>query len=317
MAEKMCLKFDEITRHDVPVAGGKGANLGDMAQAGLPVPPGFVISAQAYRKTMVETGLDKKIASLLEKVGRDDCNALAAVEVDIRALFHGLSLDDALRAEILKNYHDLGDNPPVAVRSSATAEDLAGASFAGQQSTFLNIYGDDEVIHAVLMCWASLFNSQAIFYRHRNGFDDNKVSIAVVVQRMINSEKAGVVFTVDPVSKNPYQLTIEGVYGLGEGIVSGEITPDHYKVDRETYEVAFKYQAPKGIMYCKDGVCGVIKVDVPEQLACNPVLDEEELKQLVDIANKVEKHFGCPQDIEWGAEANQIYLLQSRPITTL
>lgn len=317
MAEKLCLKFDEITRHDVPVAGGKGANLGDMTQAGLPVPPGFVISAQAYRKMMIETGLDKKIASLLEKVGRDDCNALAAVEIDIRALFHGLVLDAALREEILKNYHELGENPPVAVRSSATAEDLAGASFAGQQSTFLNIYGDDEVIHAVLMCWASLFNSQAIFYRARNGFDDNKVSIAVVVQRMINSEKSGVVFTVDPVSKNPYQLTIEGVYGLGEGIVSGEITPDHYKVDRETYEVIFKYKAPKGIMYCKDGVCGVVKVDVPEQLAGIPVLDDEELKQLVDIANKVEKHFGSPQDIEWGAEARQIYLLQSRPITTL
>lgn len=317
MAEKLCLKFDEITRHDVPVAGGKGANLGDMTQAGLPVPPGFVISAQAYRKIMTETGLDKKIASLLEKVGRDDCNALAAVEIDIRALFHGLVLDAALREEILKSYHELGENPPVAVRSSATAEDLAGASFAGQQSTFLNIYGDDEVIHAVLMCWASLFNSQAIFYRARNGFDDNKVSIAVVVQRMINSEKSGVVFTVDPVTKNPYQLTIEGVYGLGEGIVSGEITPDHYKIDRETYEVTFKYQAPKGIMYCKDGVCGVIKVDVPSQLVSVPVLDETELKQLVDIANKVEKHFGSPQDIEWGAEENQIYLLQSRPITTL
>jgi pyruvate,water dikinase len=317
MTEKMCLKFDEITRNDVPVAGGKGANLGDMAQAGLPVPPGFVISAQAYRKAVFETGLDKKIASLLENVDRNDCNALTKVEVEVRNLFQGLALDDALRAEILQHYHELGDNPPVAVRSSGTAEDTAVASFAGQQSTFLNIYGDDEVIHAVLMCWASLFNSQAVFYRHRNGFDDNKVSIAVVVQRMINSEKSGVMFTVDPISKNPYNISVEGVYGLGEGIVSGEITPDHFKIDRETYEILYSYKAPKNLMYCKDGVCGVIKVDVPEQLASQSVLDEEELKQLVDIANKVEKHFGCPQDIEWGAEGNHIYLLQSRPITIL
>jgi pyruvate, water dikinase len=312
-----CLPFSAINRHDVPLAGGKGANLGDMVQAGLPVPPGFVITSAAYRKMFASSGLDEKVCDCLDVVNREDDRALMNVETEIRALFAKQVMDSELSAEILEHYHALGDNVPVAVRSSATAEDLAGASFAGQQNTFLNVYGDDELIHTVVDCWSSLYTCQAIYYRYRNGFKDSDVSMAVVVQRMVSADKAGVIFTVDPVSRNPYQMVIEGVYGLGEGIVSGTITPDHFKVDRETLEIRFKYIAPKGLMFTKDCSCGCIEIPVPDELKSQPVLSEPELEQLVRMGNRVETHFGSPQDIEWGAENGEFYLLQSRPITTL
>jgi len=314
---KLCLTFSEICRDDVPAAGGKGANLGDMVCAGLPVPPGFVITSDAYRRMLASTGLDVTIAGMLSTIDWDNNQALMEMEDRIRALYTTVPMDPELRSEIIAQYQALGDNAPVAVRSSATAEDLACASFAGQQSTYLNIYGEDELIGAVLRCWSSLFTCQAIYYRHRNGFDDTSVSMAVVVQRMVNSEKSGVIFTVDPVSRNPYQAVIEGVYGLGEGIVSGTITPDHFKIDRETYEIRFKFLAPKTIMYTRDCCCGICEAPVPDEWKDKPVLDEDELRQLAQMADRVERHFGSPQDIEWGAEGNQFYLLQSRPITTL
>jgi pyruvate,water dikinase len=314
---QFCLPFSAISRQDVPIAGGKGANLGDMVQAGLPVPPGFVITAAAYRKMLEGSGLADTISGILGPVDRENNQALMDVEAEIRALFDKQAVDADLHAEILENYHMLGDTMPVAVRSSATAEDLAGASFAGQQNTYLNVYGDDELIRVVLNCWSSLFTCQAIYYRYHNGFDDAKVSMAVVVQKMVSADKAGVIFTVDPVSRNPYQMVIEGVYGLGEGIVSGSITPDHFKVDRETLEIRFKYIAPKVVMITKDSGCGCVEVPVPDDLKARPVLNEQELELLVNMANRVEEHFGSPQDIEWGAENNDFYLLQSRPITTL
>jgi pyruvate, water dikinase len=312
-----CIPFSAIGRRDVPLAGGKGANLGDMVQAGLPVPPGFVVTSAAYCKMFTSSGLDGTVCDCLEAVDREDNLALMNVETEIRALFEKQVMDSNLSAEILEHYHALGPDVPVAVRSSATAEDLVGASFAGQQNTYLNVYGDDALIHTVVNCWSSLYTCQAIYYRYRNGFKDSDVSMAVVVQKMVNAEKAGVIFTVDPVSRNPYQMVIEGVYGLGEGIVSGTITPDHFKVDRESLEIRFKYIAPKGLMFTKDCGCGCIEVPVPDELKLQPVLSESELEQLVEMANQVETHFGSPQDIEWGAENGEFYLLQSRPITTL
>ncbi len=314
---QFCLPFSAVSRHDVSLAGGKGANLGDMAQAGLPVPPGFVITALAYRKMFESSGLESVVCDCLSSLDREDNQALMDAEAKIRAMFEKQELDSDLCAEILDRYHALGENVPVAVRSSATAEDLAGASFAGQQNTYLNVYGDEALTRAVLRCWSSLYTCQAIFYRYRNGFDDTQVSMAVVVQKMISADKAGVIFTVDPVTRNPYQMVIEGVYGLGEGIVSGTITPDHFKVDRETMEIRFKYIAPKGLMFTKDCGPGCVEVPVPEALKSRPVLTEQELEALVRMANQVEAHFGSPQDIEWGAENDQFYLLQSRPITTL
>ncbi len=314
---KFCLTFSEICRDDVPQAGGKGANLGDMTCAGLPVPPGFVILSSAYRRIFEQGGLREQVMNILNNIDRSNAHALQEAEITIRRLFDGVVIDDELKSEILKHYHQLGDQVAVAVRSSATAEDMGCASFAGQQSTYLNVRGDQSLLENVVKCWSSLFTSQAIYYRFCNGFEDELVSMAVVVQKMVNAEKAGVIFTVDPIVKNPYQMIIEGVYGLGEGIVSGSITPDHYKIDRETCEVRYQFIAPKSIMIVNDGLNGVIEQEVPLSMQHQPVLSEHELRTLVEMGNLVEKHFGVPQDIEWGEENGTFYLLQSRPITTL
>lgn len=314
---RFCLTFSEICRDDVPQAGGKGANLGDMTCAGLPVPPGFVILSSAYRRIFEQGGLRELVMHILNSIDRSNSHALQEAETTIRTLFDQVVIDDELRSEILENYHRLGDEVAVAVRSSATAEDMGCASFAGQQSTYLNVRGDQALLENVVKCWSSLFTSQAIYYRFCNGFDDELVSMAVVVQKMVNAEKAGVIFTVDPILRNPYQMIIEGVYGLGEGIVSGIITPDHYKIDRETCEVRYQYIAPKSIRIVNDGLNGVMEEEVPPALREQPVLNPAELRALVEMGNRVEKHFGCPQDIEWGEENGVFYLLQSRPITTL
>lgn len=315
MPDKFCLPFNEVTREHLHLAGGKGANLGEMVRAGLPVPPGFVISAPAFSLMMRTSGMDEKVNALLDRLERSDPHALVKVEKEIRALMAAAPIVEELRQLILERYHALGENVPVAVRSSATAEDLAGASFAGQQETFLNVVGEQLLLGAVRKCWSSLYTSQAIFYRSQKGFKDAEVAMAVVVQKMINSEKSGVTFTCDPVTKNRYQMTIEGVWGLGEGIVSGTITPDHYKVDRETCEIVFHFKAPKTIMFCQRNDGGVHTVPVPPGKADSAVLDSRELRELVEIANKVEMHFGAPQDIEWGSENGCIYVLQSRPVT--
>ncbi len=314
---QFCWTFSEICRDDVPQAGGKGANLGDMTCAGLPVPPGFVILSSAYRRIFEQGGLREQVMQILNGIDRSNAQALQEAEKIIRSLFERVVIDDELKSEILGHYHELGENVPVAVRSSATAEDMGCASFAGQQSTYLNVCGDKALLENVIKCWSSLFTSQAIYYRFCNGFDDELVSMAVVVQKMVNAEKAGVIFTVDPILKNPYQMIIEGVYGLGEGIVSGIITPDHYKIDRETCEVRYQFIAPKSIMIVNDGLNGVVEREVPEPMKNQPVLNERELEALVAMGNLVEKHFGSPQDIEWGEEEGTFYLLQSRPITTL
>ena len=317
MSDKLCVWFNEIGRDDVPLAGGKGANLGEMVQVGLPIPPGFVITAPAYRLVVAEASLVAQIEVLLDGLDRNDSIQLRLAEPRIRDLFADIHIPGPLQAAIVEAYRALGDNIPVAVRSSATAEDLAGASFAGQQETFLNVAGEEALLPAVRRCWSSLFTSQAIFYRSCRGFDDSEVSMAVVVQEMVNSEKSGVSFTVEPVLRNHFQMVIESVWGLGEGIVSGTITPDHHKVDRETYEIDFEFVPEKKIMFCQDAGGGVQQRAVPEDRASARVLSEAELRSLVDLGNQVEKHFGCPQDIEWGIEGGTIYLLQSRPITCL
>lgn len=317
MDDRLCFSFGDVSRHDVPLAGGKGANLGDMVQAGMPVPPGFVIPAPAYREILECNFLDDEILKLMDGLDCSDSNQLREIESQVRALFHDCVIPEPSRQSILDCYRALGDNRAVAVRSSSTAEDLASASFAGQQETFLNVSGEEALLDAVRRCWSSLFTSQAIFYRSRQGFDDTEVSMAVVIQRMISSEKSGVSFTVEPVMRNLNQMVIEGVWGLGEGIVSGTITPDHYKVDRETYDLVFEFVPEKKIMYCRDESGGVLVKDVPSDMISMRVLTEGELRQLVDLGNQIEEHFGCPQDIEWAIEDGTIYLLQSRPITSL
>ncbi len=313
----LCVWFNEISRENTALAGGKGANLGDLVQAGLPVPPGYVVCTSAYRQMVEASGIEAEINQLMVNLDRNDNTQLQHVEQQIHRLFEQTRMNTELARLVSDYYHTLGDNVPVAVRSSATAEDLAGASFAGQQETFLNVRGDDAVRKAVRNCWASLFTSQAIFYRHQKGFDNVQVSMAVVVQKMITADKAGVLFTVDPIMGNHFQMMIEAVWGLGEGLVSGQITPDSYKIDREDYALIHEYIPKKTIMISKNGSDGVSTVAVPPENQAARVLSDSELKELVDLGNKVEKHFGGPQDIEWGVESDTLYLLQSRPITSL
>jgi len=317
VSQKSCALFGEICRDDVPVVGGKGANLGDMVQVGLPVPPGFVICAPAYREVVRNCDLEARIEGLLAGVDPGDSAQLQEVEGSIRRLFEDVPITGELRRSIVESYRSLGDDAPVAVRSSATAEDLAGASFAGQLETYLNVVGEAELLDAVRRCWSSLFTSRVIFYRHQRGFGDVKVSMAVLVQKMIDPEKSGVTFTVDPVLRNHYQMVIEAVWGLGEGIVSGAITPDHYKMDRETCEITYEFVPEKRIMFCKNCDGGVIEADVPPAKVSARILTDDELRQLVDLGNRIEQHFGCPQDIEWCIEGDEVYILQSRPITNL
>jgi pyruvate,water dikinase len=317
MSEAFCKPFHQLRRTDVALAGGKGANLGEMVQADLPVPPGFVVGAPAYCTMMAVDAIDRQIVDMLLTIDCCDGHDVREVEQPIREMIENTPMPEAIRVQVVEQYRALGDNVPVAVRSSATAEDLAGASFAGQQDTLLNIVGEEELLQAVKKCWSSIYNSNAIYYRAQRGFAGVQVAMAVVVQRMICSEKSGVTFTVDPVTRNPYVMLIEGVYGLGEGIVSGAITPDHYKVDRETYEVLYQFTAPKSVMFQSCGDLGIEAVQIPENMARHSVLSDEEIIRLVEIGNKVEDYFGSPQDIEWGIEADDIYILQSRPITNL
>ncbi len=317
MDSRECAWFGEISRHDAALAGGKGANLGDMARAGLPIPPGYVICAPAFRRTLECCGLDGEIRALMQRIDPTDFSRLQAIEREARQVVEKAAVPDDLRAAAIESYRALGQNVPVAVRSSATAEDCAAASFAGQQETFLNIIGEDELLKAIRRCWSSLYTPQAMFYRAQHGFDQCQVSMAVVIQKLIHSEKSGVIFTVDPVLRNHFQMVVEAVWGLGEGIVSGALTPDHYSVDRETYEVIVEFIADKPFMIAQDAAGGVQKVDLPPERVSSPVLASDELRRLVELGNQVERHFGSPQDIEWGIQAGEIYLLQSRPITCL
>jgi len=226
-------------------------------------------------------------------------------------------IDDA----ILDNYKKLSEHMTtpvrVAVRSSATAEDLSGASFAGQQDTYLNVSGKD-LTGSVQKCWSSLFTSRAIFYREKQGFDHNKVSMAVIVQKMIDADKAGVMFTVNPVTYEEGQIIIEAVWGLGEGIVSGTITPDHYVLDKNTGKTVSAAVASKRIMFARDETTGkTIEMKVPQEKVDAEILTENEIRRLTELAKKVEQHYGKPQDIEWAIEGENIYLLQSRPVTAL
>lgn len=317
MDKHVCVWFNNLSRNDVPLAGGKAANLGDLTQAGLPIPLGFVISAQAYREMVENSGLETKLTEIITNSDRNDPAQLKGVEKQIRQLFMHVHISERIYQTVLEYYRSMGNCVPVAVRSSGTAEDLSGASFAGQHETILNVVGEDELINAIRLCWASLYNSQAIFYRHQRGFDGSQVSMAIVVQEMIYSEKAGVTFTVDPVFHNKFHMVIEAVWGLGEAIVSGLVTPDHYKLDRKTYKIIDKYVPEKKIMLGKNNNSSTKTLQVPHDKVSANVLTSDELQRLAYIGNKVEQHFGCPQDIEWSIKDNKIYLLQSRPITSL
>jgi len=330
---KNILWFSEVGKGDGALVGGKGANLGELTTAGFPVPGGFIVTAQAYFDFLERTGLKSQISDILKDLNVEDSKDLQARAVKAQELMKKADFPEDLAKEIVENYHKLAKDTGtdlkelyVAVRSSATAEDLADASFAGQQATYLNVLGDVQVLHAVLKCWASLFEARAIYYREDKGFDQLEVGIAVPVQKMVNSEKAGVMFTIDPTNNDMDHISIEAAYGLGEVVVLGAVTPDRYLIDKKTMQIVDKDIHKQTWMLTREGgdadtddTTDISKngVPVPEERQDVQKLTDEEILALSELAINIEKHYGKPQDTEWATEGGKVYMVQSRPITTL
>jgi pyruvate,water dikinase len=310
------LWLKEIRKGDIPSVGGKGASLGEMASIGLPVPEAYVVTAQAFRRFLVETALEESLYSILEGLDVDDNNALESAAGKAKDLILSVPMPGYMAEEIRSAYAGMGSDVVVAVRSSATAEDLPDASFAGQQETYLNILGGDDVIEAVQMCWASLYGARAVYYRSKQGFDDRSVNIAVVIQKLIFSEKAGVMFTSHPVSGEPLTI-IEGSWGLGEAVVSGSVSPDNYVFDQTKQKIIDRIIASKEIEIIPDGKKGTKEVSVPADRKKKQVLSDGEIARLASLGKLSEDHYGTPQDVEWGIVGDNVYILQSRPITTI
>jgi len=326
--------FSELNKDSGSVAGGKGANLAEIYNLKISVPPGFVITAQAYDCLLKENKLDEKIKALLKKIDYENTKQLDEVTKEIRELITKAKIPKEIEEEILQAYEDLGVEKEsfkkgtahdilrtgaepgfVAVRSSATTEDLAEASFAGQQDTYLNIKGNTPLLENIKKCFASLFTSRATYYRNKQGFADKKASLAIVIQKMVDSDKSGVIFSKDPSQKND-NIIIEAVFGLGEGIVSGKITPDSYILSQEL-EILEQKIADKKIAITRDSGGNQETVKLKEEKSKSQVLKNHEIRKLAEIAQTLEEHYKKPQDIEFAIEGEEIFITQTRPITTL
>jgi pyruvate,water dikinase len=310
------LTLEEIKKEDIPSVGGKGASLGEMFGIGLPVPRAFVVTAQAFRRFLGETGIEERLFSGLSNLNVDDNAALEEAAKRARELVLSVSIPQHLQKKIRDAYGNLGNQPVVAVRSSATAEDLPDASFAGQQETYLNIQGNGDLIFSVQRCWASLYGARAIYYRSKQGFDDRSVNIAVVVQDLVDAKKAGVMFTSHPVTGEPLTI-IEGSWGLGEAVVSGSVSPDKYVFDHRSGQVVDRLISAKLEMVVPEGKKGTKTIEVPADMQKATVLNDTEVKELAKFGSIAEGHYGVPQDLEWAISGKEFYILQSRPITTI
>jgi pyruvate,water dikinase len=311
------LWLEEIRKEDIISVGGKGASLGEMASIGLPVPKAFMVTAQAFRRFLVETGLEKKLFASYERLDVENNEALEKAANGAKTMVLKAKMPAALKDDIRKAYKKMNsEDLIVAVRSSATAEDLPDASFAGQQETYLNIKGEAALLDAVQKCWASLYGARAIYYRAKQGFDDHTVNISVVVQQLVHSEKAGVMFTSHPITGEPLTI-IEGSWGLGEAVVSGSVSPDKYVFDQRSEKVVDILVSNKKVEIIADGDHGTKIVDVVGARQDAQVLSEAEITKLATYGKIAENHYGIPQDVEWGIVNGTIYILQSRPITTI
>ena len=314
--------FTELKQDQISLAGGKAASLGEMTQAGLPVPSGFCLTTEAYRVFVAANGLQEQIVRWSSQIGGNGQQSEDALAT-LHSLFAAASMPKAMADELKVAYQQLGQPPfdklkapPVAVRSSATAEDLPGASFAGQQDTYLNIRGTEVVQEAVQRCWASLWTARAIEYRQREGIGVDEVAMAVVVQEMVLAESAGVLFTANPVSGARDEILINAAWGLGEAVVSGLVTPDTLIIDKTTGQVKSEQIADKRVMTLRTP-SGVEERPVPDAKRKQPTLESQQIDQLVALANAVETHAGRPMDLEWAIAEGRLYLLQARPITAL
>jgi len=313
--------FEEVGRDDVPLAGGKGANLGELTRAQIPVPPGFIVTSEVYFHFLAERKLGGKIQKFLESLDPQDGEGLAKTALRIKQLISTATMPPEVAEQIKQAYRKL-DGGLVAVRSSATAEDLPEASFAGQQRTFLNVQGEDEVVAAVKGCWASLFEPRAIFYRALYGFDHLKVGIAVPVQKMVQSDVSGVIFTIEPMTNDTSKIVIEAAYGLGEAVVSGEITPDLYLINKDELIILEKrivkqeWQIVRNVA-SRGGEQTNVRVPVPTFAKTEQKITDVDIIALANLAKTIEDLYQFPQDIEWAKERGRFYVVQTRPVTTL
>lgn len=316
----LVLPFSQIEKEDIALAGGKGANLGEMVGAGFPIPPGFCVTANAYRKLIEFNHLQPKIIALLDNLDVNKTKSLNVVAKKVQNLILKADIPKDLVSDIFHLYRSLkkgNKNPLVAVRSSATAEDLPDASFAGQQESYLNIKGEANLIQAIRKAWASLFGARAIFYRVTKGFDHFKVALAIPVQLMVQSDVSGVMFSVNPVTNHKNQIIIEAVWGLGDYIVQGVVTPDHYIVSKEDFTIHSRLISDQTVMEVYNYPSGVKKVKVAPRLVNQVKLSDDQIIKLAKIGNAIQKHYYFPQDMEWAMEKGELYIVQSRPITTL
>lgn len=330
--------FKDINKDSTSLVGGKGANLGEMWTAGFPIPPGFVVTAEAYKEFVFSTDIQKNILDIVNSFDVNDNEKLQKASKDIQKIILEAEMPADIKQEIITAYDSLNFNqevyknanktalsflkagrdlPFVAVRSSATAEDLPEASFAGQQATFLNIKGPEKVVKAVQDCWASLFTARAIYYRKKNNFPTDKVYIAVVVQKMVNSEKAGVMFTINPATNETNELVIEGAYGLGEAVVSGEVNPDEYLIDKNALKIKDKRLKKQDFGYFRSESGTNYKKDFNEEKGNQQKLNDEEILKLAKIGVEIEKHYEKPMDIEFAIDGPKVYIVQARPVTTM
>ncbi|MCE8423114.1 MAG: phosphoenolpyruvate synthase [Candidatus Methanoperedens sp.] len=320
MANDTVVWLEEVGKEDIAIVGGKGASLGEMIHAELPVPRGFAVTAQAFRRFIDENDVGERLFKSLE-VDVDNADILREAEKEAKKIIMDAKIPADIEKSIRSKYRELckreGSEVFVAVRSSATAEDLPDASFAGQQDTFLNIKGETNIIEAVKKCWASLYGARAIYYRVKQGFDHQKVNLCAVVQLMVDAEKAGVMFSSHPSTGEPFTI-IEGAWGLGESVVSGSVSPDYYVVDKRNKKITDRKIAIKNIMHIKDPETGkTVELPVPDGKKNAKVLDDDEILKLVEFGDLVEELYGIPQDVEWAIKNKEFFMLQSRPITTI
>lgn len=313
--------FEDISAQDRATVGGKGASLGELTRAGIRVPPGVVVTTASFERFLAATDADGKIRASIQALDPADLDDIAKVSAQARERMLSASLPTELRQGICDAYQQLcGDdaNLPVAIRSSATSEDSADASFAGLQDTFLWVRGEQSIIDAVRTCWSSLYSSESVSYRLRLGLKEQQLAMGVVIQTMVDSHCSGVMFTRSPTTGDRSVIALEGSWGLGSSIVSGDVTPDKYIVNKVTGEIVKRMISEKTIQHLPDpDGSGIVEQSVAEHQRSVPCLSDDEIGELAAIGKRVERHYGCPQDIEWAIARDRqgIFLLQSRPET--
>ncbi|MFY9265900.1 MAG: PEP/pyruvate-binding domain-containing protein, partial [Solirubrobacterales bacterium] len=316
---EVCREFAALRASDTAWAGGKGANLGELTSIGMPVPPGFVIGATAFAGFCDETGLRARLAQLLAGVDVEDDDALRDAADAARAAIDATAVPDSIARAIEQSYARLRggeDAMPVAVRSSATAEDTAAASFAGMHDTFLNVHGLEALVRAVRNCWSSLYSPRTIYYRARQGMNDAGMDIAVVVQRQLVAKRSGVMFTIDPATGRDDTLVIEASFGLGEAVVSGSVSPDHYVIDKRGPALAEREVRRKEMVIEALPSGGTERRELGELEGLRAAITDDEAIELARLGLRIEEHYGRPQDIEWVFDnAGAAWIVQSRPVT--